>query len=63
MAPAEMAAVSILALSKEKLKTRTPDSMVAPLGRTNCGSRLEECGTYLRAPSVIGGAPELVLPT
>jgi hypothetical protein len=40
MAPAEMPAVSILALSKEKPKTRTPDSMVAPLGRTNCGSRL-----------------------
>ena len=40
MQPAGMPAVSTLALPKENPKTRTPDSMVGPAGRTNCGSRL-----------------------
>lgn len=37
---AEMSAVRTLAMQKENVKTRTPDSTVGPPSRTNWGSRL-----------------------
>ena len=40
MPPAEMSAVSTLALPKENFRTKTPDSTGGPHGRTSCGSRL-----------------------
>jgi hypothetical protein len=40
MRPAEMSAISTLALPRENPKTSTQDSTVGPPGRTNGGSRL-----------------------